>query len=60
MNTFDRVTEYCKYIKELAKTFKTFDNFFDIVQTTEKNQKVLKPSDFKRLIQVAAVEANLA
>lgn len=56
----DRVTEFCQQVKRIAATFKTFDEFFSFINRNTNFKKIpLNRVDFNRLVQVAAVEANL-
>lgn len=58
--TFQSVTSFCKEIKEMAKKYKDFDSFFEATKIIGKQQCTLRKDEFNRLVQVAAVEANLA
>jgi len=60
MDTYTQVTKFCQEVKRHAKRFSQFDMFVKFVEAEYKNQQVLKKVDFNRLVQVAAVEANLA
>ena len=53
-----QLIQFCQSIKKLAKQFKTFSEFEAHCKTIKNNP--LKQSDFKRLISIASVEANLA
>lgn len=57
MDIYNRVTDFCKFVKQSAKEFKTFEEFYKHAHSM--NQSTLKQSDFNRLVQVAAIEANL-
>lgn len=58
-NTYKKVSEFCKEVKKLAKNFQNFSDFEIVAKELGRTQKVLKPVDFIRLVQVASVEANL-
>ena len=60
MNTFTKITGFCKMVKNSAKNFKTFDAFYRFAYSsfTYKNLG-MKTNEFERLVQVASVEANL-
>jgi len=56
----EKTIQFCQEVKGEARKFTDFDMFFEHITSKHKNQKVLHSVDFTRLIQVAAVEADLA
>ena len=58
--TMHTPTSFCKSIKAMAKKYADFDSFFEATKIIGGQQRTLKVDEFNRLVQVAAVEANLA
>ncbi len=60
VNEGERVTKFCHQVKNIATTFKTFDEFFNYIQKNTDYTKIpVKRKEMDRLVQVAAIEANL-
>lgn len=59
-NQGERVTKFCQQVKNMAKTFKTFDEFFNYINRNTDYKKIpVRRKEMDRLVQVAAIEANL-
>lgn len=57
---YAKVSNFCQEVKRHAKRFSEFNKFIEFVNAEYKGQTTLKKVDFNRLVQVAAMEAELA
>lgn len=54
-----KIFDFCQNIKKLARNFENFNDFKLVADDIGRTQKILKKPDFVRLVNVAAMEANL-
>lgn len=60
MTTLNQLNKFMKDVKKYATNCKNFDEFFNTVHSKFNYKGVMSKKEFDRLVQVAAVEANLA